>query len=147
MDIETELKELKKEFNNHTHRGYDGSLGLDNLRYIVWRVLDNTSSQAVNTTYGGDFEFPFSGGILNVYAYVDTVGTTGTCDIDFNINTNTILSTKVTIDTGEKSSRTATTKPVLTNTGFVTGDILNIDIDVVHTTPAKGLTVVLEVTS
>ena len=48
---------------------------------------------------------------------------------------------KITIDTAEKSSRTAATAPALTTTAVTAGDLITIDIDATHTTVAKGLTV------
>lgn len=122
--------------------------GSSTTRYVVWRVLDNLTFQATDTTQGGDFEIPFTGTLLAVGAYVDTAGVTGTCTVDMNLGGSTILSTKITIDTTEKSSRDATTPAVISSTAITEGDILTIDIDDVHSgTPAKGLTVVLKITT
>jgi hypothetical protein len=120
--------------------------GTSDLKYIVWRVLDSATFQTVGTTFGGDFECPFSGVIRNVYAFVDTAGVTGSGTYDINIAGTTILSTKITVETTEKSSRNATTAPVLSTTAVTVGDIFTVDIDAIQTTPAKGLTVVITVT-
>lgn len=140
-----EFDDLVYIVENHKHQQYDRTkdLGISTTRYIVWRVLDNLVSQTVNTTFGGDFRFPFSGTIQNVYAYVDTAGTTGSAVIDLNVNGSTILSTKINIDTTEKNSVDASTQPVISSASVAQWDILTVDIDTIQTTPAKGLTVVL----
>lgn len=83
--------------------------------------------------------------VIAVYAEVITAGTTGTTDIQIaRIRGGTpvdILSTKLTIDSGETSSRTAAT-PVVINTAnddLATGDKLRIDVDAKSTTAPKGL--------
>jgi hypothetical protein len=113
-----------------------------NVVYVLYRVLDPDTSQTVDTTVGGDLEIPVTGTITEIGAYVDTAGTTGTATIDVNKNGTTLMTTnKITIDTGEKSSRTAATAPALTTTSIAAGDLITVDVDAIHTTAAKGLTV------
>lgn len=113
-----------------------------NVRYVLYRVLDPATSHTVTTTVGGDLELPFTGTITEIGAYADTAGTTGTGTIDVNLNGTTLMTTnKITLDTTEKSSRTAATAPVLTTTAVTAGDLITVDIDALHTTAAKGLTV------
>ena len=113
-----------------------------NVRYVLYRVIDATTDTAVATTKGGDLELPFTGTITEIGGFVDTAGTTGTMTVDCNLNGTTIMTTnKITIDTAEKSSRTAATAPALTTTAVTAGDLITIDIDATHTTVAKGLTV------
>lgn len=114
-----------------------------NIRYIVWRVWDYATFLATGTTVAGDLECPFDGTITEVYAFSDTAGTTNTTTVDINKNGTTILSTKITIDSTEKTSRTAATPSVISVSSIVEGDILTVDIDAIQTTPAKGLTVIL----
>jgi len=119
----------------------------ENTRYIVWRLLDYQTSQTTGNIVGGDFELPFNATIVNVYAYADTAGTTGTFTVDINKNGTTILSTRITVDSTEKTSRTAATLAVISVSSVSIGDIITVDIDTVQTTPAKGLTVVLVITT
>lgn len=113
-----------------------------NVRYVLYRIVEATTDTALATTKGGDLEFPFTGTIIEIGAFVDTAGVTGTMTIDVNKNGATLMTTnKITIDTAEKSSRTAATPPALTTTALTAGDILTFDIDAVHTTAAKGLTI------
>ena len=86
--------------------------------------------------------------ITSVHAEVITAGTTGTCDIQIhNVNLAAdVLSTKLTIDSGETGSDTAATPAVIntSNDALATNDVLRMDIDAVHTTPASGLYVTIE---
>ena len=56
-----------------------------------------------------------------------------------------MLSTKLTIDSGETSSATAATAAVVntSNDDVATGDLIYVDVDAVSTTAPQGLTVVL----
>ena len=113
-----------------------------NVRWFLIRVGDSATNLATGTTKGGDVELPFTGTITEIGAYVDTAGTTGTMTVDVNLNGTTLMTTnKITIDTAEKSSRTAATAAALTTTAVTAGDLITIDIDAIHTTPSKGLTV------
>lgn len=81
--------------------------------------------------------------LTGVAATVYTAGTTGTTDIQIRNKTDTadMLSTKLTIDSGETDSSTAAT-PAVINTAtddIVTGDVLAIDVDAISTTAAQGL--------
>jgi hypothetical protein len=86
--------------------------------------------------------------LVAVAAAVQTAGTTGTTDIQVHNVTDTadMLSTVITIDSGETDSSTAATAAVI-NTAtddVATGDILRIDVDAVSTTAPKGLLVELQ---
>ena len=83
--------------------------------------------------------------IVNCVATVHTAGTTGTTDLQIRRRRNTtdvdVLSTVMTIDSGEVSSKDAAT-PYVINTGnddLAEGDLLFIDIDAISTTAPKGL--------
>lgn len=83
-----------------------------------------------------------------VHARVITAGTTGTTDIQIRNVTDTadMLSTKLTIDSGETGSDTAAAAAVInTSTDDVaTNDLIAIDVDATATTKAKGLVVRLQ---
>lgn len=82
-----------------------------------------------------------------VHATVITAGTTNTTDIQIANVTDGVdmLSTKLTIDTGETGSNTAATPAVIDTTkdDVASYDVLRIDVDAVSSTPAKGLIVTL----
>lgn len=85
--------------------------------------------------------------LTSVHAYNTTAGTTGTMDIQVHNLTDTVdmLSTKITIDSAENGSDTAATAAVIdtAHDDVAAYDVLRIDVDEVHTTPAKGLLVTL----
>ena len=86
--------------------------------------------------------------LIGVHAEVITAGTTGTTDIQIANVTDSVdmLSTKLTIDSGETGSDTAATSAVIDTTkdDVAINDLLRIDVDAVATTPAKGLIVTLD---
>lgn len=81
--------------------------------------------------------------LVSVHARVVTAGTTNTTDIQIANVTDSVdmLSTKITIDSGETGSDTAATPAVIDTTkdDVVTNDLLRIDIDALSTTKPKGL--------
>ena len=85
--------------------------------------------------------------LVDVHAEVITAGTTGTTDIQIANVTQVadILSTKLTIDSGETGSDTAATAAVI-NTAeddMTENDVLRIDVDAISTTAPKGLIITL----
>jgi hypothetical protein len=85
--------------------------------------------------------------LVEVHAEVITAGTTGTTDIQLHNVTAAadILSTKLTIDSGETGSDTAATAAVISTSedDVATNDVIRVDVDAVSTTPANGLIVTL----
>lgn len=124
-----------------------------NIRWLTFNLVEATTDCATATNIAGDFVSPIAGTILQsdltpfyLYATNSTAGTTGTMVVDININGTTIMTTnKLDFDTGEKTTTTASTPPDLTTTALAVGDIITIDIDSIHTTAAKGLTVYIGV--
>lgn len=86
--------------------------------------------------------------LVSVHAEVITAGTTNTTDIQVRNDTQAadMLSTVITIDSGETGSDTAATPAVIdtANDDVATNDLIAIDVDAISTTPAKGLVVTLE---
>ena len=124
-----------------------------NIEWIVFDCVAPGTDCAVDTNLAGDFVSPIAGTILQndstpfyLYATNSTAGTTGTMVVDIHINGTSIMTTnKLDFDTTEKTTTTAATPPDLTTTSIAVGDIVTIDIDSVHTTPAKGLKVYMAV--
>jgi hypothetical protein len=86
--------------------------------------------------------------LVEVHAENETAGTTGTMSIQFRNVTQAVdmLSTLLTIDTGETGSDTAAAAAVIKSDGseiVAENDMLAIDVDAVHTTEALGLLVTL----
>jgi hypothetical protein len=101
-------------------------------------------------TGDGKFYFHIPAGLngmnlVEVHAEVITAGTTGTTDIQIRNVTQAadMLSTKITIDSGETGSDTAATPPVIDtdNDDVAENDLIAVDIDAASTTNPKGLIV------
>lgn len=105
--------------------------------------LSTALTSGTNNAY---FRAPHSFTLLAVRASVLTVSSSGAITVDINKNGVTMLSTKITIDEGEKSSEAAATPPVIDATAGVADvaddDELTVDIDGAGT-DAAGLIVTL----
>lgn len=112
------------------------------------RLKDSTTNLATGTSIGGDFRISPTRAITikAVGAYVDTAATGGTLlTIDINKAGTTILSTKITLDASEKTSTTAATQPVISDSAIAADAVITFDIDAVgNTTPGTGLVVWVE---
>jgi len=136
-----------------TASGTDSNIGINlvpkgtgivkgELKRFMVRLLSSATAQTTGTTIGGDYRISNRAiTVKAVGAYVDTAGTTGVCTFDINEAGSTILSTKITIDSTEKSSETAATPPVISDTAIAADAIVTFDIDGIQTTPANGLVV------
>ncbi len=102
-----------------------------------------------------------SNDLTAVRGQVLTAGTTGTTTVALTRcvtaatgnacsgTTAQMLSTSMTIDSGENSTATAATPPVINaaNATVTTGQIIRIDISAVNTTPALGLIISMDFTA
>ena len=119
-------------------------------RDLGWDVVDSdTDCAVVDGKVGYCVPSTYHGWkINNVIAGVHTKGVTGTMDIQIRRRRagtdNDVLSTKVTV--GDEFYAADGVVDEDYNT-MATGDIIFIDIDTVHTTPAKGLFVTLTLVS
>lgn len=105
-------------------------------------IAASDESTALTTgTNKATFVFPFAVTLVSVGASVNTAGTALTVDI--NEAGTTVLSTKITLDSGEKTSLTAATPAVISDAAIAAGAEVGIDIDAVTGT-AKGLKVWLQ---
>ena len=89
-------------------------------------ALDTTGNPVMT------FRMPFKMELSEVRASLTTAGSTsGTTTIDINEGGTTILSTKLTIDYGEKTSTTAATPAVISDSTLADDAEITIDIDAV----------------
>lgn len=86
------------------------------------------------------FRMPHAMTLTAVRASLTTVSSSGTPTVDINENGTSILSTKLTIDASEKTSTTAATAAVISDTALADDAEITIDIDVAGT-GAAGLKV------
>lgn len=90
------------------------------------------------------FRMPFAFTLTDVRASVVTAPTDANLIVDINEGGTTILSTKLTIDGGEKTSTTAATAAVISDSALADDAEITIDIDQVGSTIAgAGLKVTL----
>lgn len=90
------------------------------------------------------FRMPYAFTLQGVRASLTTAQTGGAIfTVDINEGVSSILSTKLTIDNGEKTSTTAATPVVISDTTVADDAEITIDIDQVGDGTAKGLKVYL----
>lgn len=115
------------------------------LQTFQVQLLAEDTDQATATTIGGDYRISTRAiTIVSVSTYCDTAGTTGTYTVDINEAGTTILSTKLTVDSTEKTSETAATPAVISDSSIAANAIVTFDLDAVQTTAAKGLKILIE---
>ena len=116
---------------------------LTNVQSIVVAASDETTALATGTAKV-TFRMPYAFALSAVRASLTTAQTSGSLlTIDINDSGTTILSTKLTIDNTEKTSTTATTAAVISDTALADDAEITIDIDQIGDGTAKGLKVVL----
>lgn len=110
---------------------------------IIIACSDETTDLAVATGVV-TFRMPRAMTLTAVRASVTTAPVGSVLTVDINEGGTTILSTKLTIDAGEKTSTTAATAAVISDTALADDAEITIDIDTVgSTTAGAGLKVTL----
>jgi hypothetical protein len=112
-----------------------------NVETLVVSVSDETTAITTGTAKV-TFRMPWGMTLTAVRASLSAASSSGTPTIDINDGGTTILSTKLTIDVSEKTSTTAATPAVISDTALADDAEITIDIDVAGT-DAKGLKVYL----
>ena len=110
---------------------------------IILAASDETTALTTGTAKV-TFRMPYAFTVSAVRASLSTAQTSGSIfTVDINDNGTTILSTKLTIDNTEKTSTTAATAPVISDTVLADDAEITIDIDQIGDGTAKGLKVAL----
>ena len=97
----------------------------------------------VAATGAMQFRMPYAMTGTSIRASVGSATTTGIVTVDVNIGGATVLSTKVTLDATEKTSQTAATASVLSDTAWADDEIVTVDVDGAGDGTATGLKVTL----
>lgn len=124
-------------------RSYAGIVTENPLESIIVAASDETTPL---TTGAGKvtFRMPYAFALTEARASLTTAQTSGSIfTVDVNEGGSSILSTKITIDNGEKTSTTAAGAPFLSDTTLADDAEITIDIDQVGDGTAKGLKVTL----
>lgn len=91
------------------------------------------------------FRMPFAMTLTEVRGSLSTAQTSGAIfTVDINEAGTTILSTKLTIDNTEKTSVTAATPPVISDSALLDDAEITIDVDQTGDGTAKGLKITLK---
>jgi hypothetical protein len=112
-----------------------------NVETLIITVSDETTAITTGTAKT-TFRMPWGMTLTAVRASLTTASSSGTPTIDINDGGTTILSTKLTIDANERTSTTAATPAVISDTALADDAEITIDIDVAGT-GAAGLKVYL----
>jgi hypothetical protein len=110
---------------------------------IVIGVGDETT--AITTGTGKlTFRMPFAFTLAGVRASLVTAQASGSIfTVDINESGATLLSTKLTIDNGEKTSTTAATPAVISDAAIADDAEISIDVDQIGASGAAGLKITL----
>lgn len=124
--------------------GQPDAIGTDTTSVLAVAVGDETTPVTTGTAKI-TFRVPYDFTLTQVprASLTTAQGSGSLLTVDINKNGSSILSTKITIDNGEKTSKTAATQPVLSSSSLADDDEITVDIDVVGTSGAAGLKVYL----
>ena len=111
--------------------------------YLVLAASDESTALTTGTTKV-TFRMPYAMTLTGVRCSLTTAQASGSIlTVDINDSGTSILSTKLTIDNTEKTSTTATTAAVISDTALDDDAEITIDIDQVGDGTAKGLKITL----
>ena len=111
------------------------------IDYLVIAVSDENNSITTGSAKV-TFRMPYAGTLLDIKSSLTTASSGSDVIVDINNAGSTILSTKLSIDSTEKTSKTALTGSVISNSIVNDDDEITIDIDQVGSIIAgKGLKV------
>ena len=120
-----------------------GTIAQAKAEYLVCAASDESTALTTGTAKV-TFRMPYAMTLSGVRCSLTTAQTSGSIlTVDINDSGTSILSTKLTIDNTEKTSTTATTAAVISDTALDDDAEITIDIDQVGNGTAKGLKVVL----
>jgi len=108
---------------------------------IIVPMVGITEAVATGTGIQG-WRMPYAMTLTEVRASLAGVAT-GVTTLDINAEGSSILSTKITIDSGEKTSLDAATPPVISDTTLADDDEMTLDVDAIGSPSGEGLRIYL----
>jgi hypothetical protein len=111
------------------------------VEVIVPLSDETTAISTTGTKY--TYTIPWPCDLVDLELDLNSATTTGTFTVDVNVAGATRLSTKLTVDATETSSRTATTAAVISNAAIADAAVLTFDVDNVGDSTATGAKVTL----
>lgn len=139
IDVELHTETLLAGNRNHV-TGASAGRFIFNAAYperLAVALSDETTTITTGTAKV-TMRMPYAMTLTEVRASVNTVSSSGVVTVDINEAGTTILSTKLTIDASEKTSTTAATPAVISDTALADDAEITFDIDTAGT-GAKGL--------
>lgn len=137
------LVDLSAYLTTSTAASTYGTITQAKTEYLVLAASDETTALTTGTSKV-TFRMPYAMTLTGVRCSLATAQTSGSIlTVDVNESGTTILSTKLTIDNTEKTSTTAATAAVISDSALADDAEITIDIDQVGDGTAKGLKVVL----
>lgn len=121
------------------HAAVYGTIAQATHAVIGIAASDETTTITTGTAKA-TFRMPYAMTVTDVRATLSTASSSGLVTVDVNEAGTTILSTKVTVDATEKTSTTAATAPVISDSALADDAEITVDIDGAGT-GAKGLKV------
>ena len=114
------------------------------VKTVICIACSDETTALTTGTAKVTFRMPHAMTLTDIRASLSTTQTSGSIfTVDVNEGGSTIISTKITIDNGEKTSTTAATPPVISDSALADDAEITIDIDQVGDGTAKGLKVYL----
>jgi hypothetical protein len=146
----TDLVEISQDAGGGTYvtRSVTGanikSLAQTNLPAVIQLAASDETTALTTGTAKVTFRMPHAMTLTAVRASLSTAQTSGSIfTVDINEAGTSILSTKLTIDNTEKTSTTAATAAVISDSALADDAEITIDIDQIGDGTAKGLKVTL----
>lgn len=136
--------------SSYADDGTDGSVALHQQNHDQIHAFVNNPFETLVIAIGDEttalttgvakvtFRMPFAMTVTAVRASLTTASSSGLPTFDINDGGTTIISTKITIDVSEKTSTTAATPPVISDSALADDAEITIDIDVAGTGAAGG---------
>lgn len=114
----------------------NGDTGAVIVEVPIGIAVSDESTPLTTGTAKTTFRMPYAFTLTSVRASVAIAPTGSVLTVDINESGSTILSTKITIDATEKTSTTAATPPVISDTNLADDAEMTIDIDTIGSTIA-----------
>lgn len=118
--------------NSGTWATYQANAAVDKTEVLIIALGDETTAITTGTAKV-TFRMPWAMTVTAVRASLTTVSSSGLPTFDINEAGVSILSTKLTIDASEKTSTTAATPAVISDSALADDAEITIDIDVAGT--------------
>ena len=146
----TDLIEIAQDAGGGTYvtRSVTGAniktLAQTGLPTVIQLAASDESTALTTGTAKVTFRMPHAMTVTGVRASLSTAQTSGSIfTVDINEGGTSILSTKLTIDNGEKTSTTAATPAVISDSVLADDSEITVDVDQIGDGTAKGLKVTL----